>query len=288
MKGIIVKGIAGFYYVKCGDEIIECKARGIFKNRGITPAVGDDVVISLTEPGKGIIEDILPRKNVFIRPPIANIDTFIVVMAAAHPKPNFPVIDKFLVMADAKGTDIVICVNKTDIARPQDIEAIQDIYGGLYPMAFVSAKSGEGIDRLKSQLAGKKAAFAGPSGVGKSSILNAILPEANAQMGEISHKTKRGRHTTRHVEIFQVGDCMIYDTPGFTSFDIMEVGEEELDIHYPEMTAYKGSCYYDNCRHLREPDCMVKKALEEGKIHPMRYNSYKTQIEEIRTKKNKY
>ena len=289
MRGIIVKGIAGFYYVSCGDETIECKARGIFKNRGITPAVGDDVEISLTaEPGKGVIEEILPRKNVFIRPPIANIDTFIVVMAAAHPKPNFPVIDKFLVMADAKGTDIVICVNKTDIAKPKDIESIREIYEGLYPVVMASAETGAGIDELKSKLSGKKAAFAGPSGVGKSSILNAILPQANAQMGEISHKTKRGRHTTRHVEIFRVGDFMIYDTPGFTSFDIMEAGEDTLDMHYPEMAVYKGKCYYDDCRHLKEPDCMVKKALEEGRIHPMRYESYRTQIEEIRNKKNKY
>ena len=212
MRGIIVKGIAGFYYVSCGDETIECKARGIFKNRGITPAVGDDVEISLTaEPGKGVIEDILPRKNVFIRPPIANIDTFIVVMAAAHPKPNFPVIDKFLVMADAKGTDIVICVNKIDIAKPKDIESIREIYEGLYPVVMASAETGAGIDELKSKLSGKKAAFAGPSGVGKSSILNAILPQANAQMGEISHKTKRGsrrniRFLMRTISLF----CMSY------------------------------------------------------------------------------
>ena len=153
---------------------------------------------------------------------------------------------------------------------------------------MASAETGAGIDELKSKLSGKKAAFAGPSGVGKSSILNAILPQANAQMGEISHKTKRGRHTTRHVEIFRVGDFMIYDTPGFTSFDIMEAGEDTLDMHYPEMAVYKGKCYYDDCRHLKEPDCMVKKALEEGRIHPMRYESYRTQIEEIRNKKNKY
>ncbi len=288
MKGIIVKGIAGFYYVSCGDETIECKARGIFKNRGITPAVGDEADISLTEPGRGVIEEILPRKNVFIRPPIANIDTFIVVMAASHPKPNFPVIDRFLVMADAKDADIVICVNKTDIARPDDIETIREIYDGLYPVVMASAETGDGIETLKSMLSGRKAAFAGPSGVGKSSLLNAMLPQANAEMGEISHKTKRGRHTTRHVEIFNAGDFMIYDTPGFTSFDITEADEDTLYLHYPEMAVYKGRCRYDDCRHLKEPGCMVKKALEEGRIHPMRYESYKTQIEELRSKKNKY
>ncbi len=288
MNGTIIKGIAGFYYISCGGEVIECKARGIFKNKGITPAVGDNVEISITEPGKGIIEDILPRKNIFIRPPIANIDTFIVVMAASHPKPNFPVIDKFLVMADARAIDIIICINKIDIAKPGDIEAVRDIYEKIYPVALVSAETGEGINELKSRLSGKKAAFAGPSGVGKSSILNAILPDANAQMGEISRKTKRGRHTTRHVEIFSVGDIMIYDTPGFTSFDIREVDEDTLYLHYPEMARYKGMCYYDDCRHLKEPECMVKKALADGRIHPMRYESYKTQIEELRNKKNKY
>lgn len=288
MKGIIVKGIAGFYYVRCGDETIECKARGIFKNRGITPAVGDEADISLTEPGKGVIEEILPRKNVFVRPPIANIDTFIVVMAASHPKPNFPVIDRFLVMADAKDADIVICVNKTDIAKPEDIDRIREIYDGIYPVVMASAQTGDGIAHLKSELSGRKAAFAGPSGVGKSSLLNAMLPQANAQMGEISPKTKRGRHTTRHVEIFDVGDFMIYDTPGFTSFDITEADEDTLYLHYPEMAVYKGMCHYDDCRHLKEPGCMVKKALEEGRIHPMRYESYKTQIEELRSKKNKY
>jgi ribosome biogenesis GTPase / thiamine phosphate phosphatase len=288
MKGLIVKGIAGFYYVSCGEEIIECKARGIFKNRGITPAVGDEVDISLTEPGRGVIEEILPRKNIFIRPPIANIDMFIVVMAASHPKPNFPVIDRFLVMADAKDADIVICVNKIDIAKPKDIENIREIYEGIYPVALASAETGEGIEELKSKLSGQKAAFAGPSGVGKSSLLNAMLPQANAQMGELSQKTKRGRHTTRHVEIFNVGDFMIYDTPGFTSFDITEAEEDTLYLHYPEMARYKGMCYYDDCRHLKEPDCMIKKALADGRIHPMRYESYKTQIEELRSKKNKY
>lgn len=290
MNGTIFKGIAGFYYVKCEAGLIECKARGIFKNKGISPAVGDLVKISLIkdERCKGIIEEIYPRKNLFIRPPIANIDTFIVVMAAAHPKPNFPVIDKFLVMADVNKTDVVICVNKTDIAKAKDIENIKETYKEVYPLVFASAKTGAGIDILKNKIAGQKAAFAGPSGVGKSSILNALLPEANAQMGEISQKTKRGRHTTRHVEIFEVDDCMVYDTPGFTSFDIMEAAEDRLDMHYPEMAVYKGCCYYDDCRHLQEPGCRVKQAVEEGIIHPSRYNSYKMQIDEIRNKKNKY
>lgn len=287
MQGTIIKGIAGFYYVRVEDKTVyECKARGIFKKRGISPAVGDKVDISLTDEGKGVIEEIFPRKNIFIRPPIANIDCFIVVMAAAQPEPNFPVIDKFLVMADIHGTDIVVVVNKTDLADEAQIEKIKDIYGSLYKLVFMSAKEKAGLEELEKLISGKTAAFAGPSGVGKSTILNVLLPDANAETGNISHKTRRGKHTTRHVEIFEAeGGGYIYDTPGFTSFDILETDEDELDIHFPEMAEYKGQCYFDNCRHLKEPSCAVRDALAEGKIHPMRYKSYEVQISEIREKK---
>ena len=287
MQGTIIKGIAGFYYVRVEDKTVyECKARGIFKKRGISPAVGDKVDISLTDEGKGVIEEIFPRKNIFIRPPIANIDCFIVVMAAAQPEPNFPVIDKFLVMADIHGTDIVVVVNKTDLADDKQIEKIKDIYGNLYKLVFMSAKEKSGLEELEKLISGKTAAFAGPSGVGKSTILNSLLPHANAETGNISEKTRRGKHTTRHVEIFEAeGGGYIYDTPGFTSFDILETEEGELDLHFPEMAEYKGQCYFDNCRHLKEPSCAVREALAEGKIHPMRYKSYEFQINEIREKK---
>lgn len=292
MIGIIVKGIAGFYYVKCEDgNVYECKGRGIFKKRGITLAVGDNVRISPIEDedGKGVIEEIFPRKNSFIRPPIANVDCFIVVMAAHQPDPNYPVIDKFLVMAENHHLDIVICVNKTDIASEDKLEEIRDTYENIYPLVFTEAVTGRGVEELYGLIAGKRAAFAGPSGVGKSTLLNAILPEANAETGNISAKTKRGKHTTRHVEIFEVpGGGMIYDTPGFTSFDILEVDEDELDLHYPELAAYKGQCYYDDCRHLKEPDCAVRRALSEGRIPKIRYDSYVSQINEIREKKNRY
>ncbi len=291
MTGIIMKGIAGFYYVKCGDKTYECKGRGIFKKRGITLAVGDNVRFSQVEgeEDKGVIEEIFPRKNIFIRPPIANVDCFIVVMAARQPDPNYPVIDRFLVMAENHHLDIVICVNKTDLASEDGIQEIRETYSGIYPLVFTDALTGKGVDELFRLIAGKRASFAGPSGVGKSTLLNAILPDANAQTGNLSQKTKRGKHTTRHVEIFEVpGGGMIYDTPGFTSFDILEVPEEELDFHYPEMAEYKGKCHYDDCRHVKEPDCAVRKALEEGKISKIRYRSYISQIEEIRDKKNRY
>lgn len=286
MFGYINKGIAGFYYVKCEDKVYECKARGIFKKKGITPSVGDRVEISLTDEDKGVIEDILPRRNVFIRPPIANIDCFIIVMAATQPAPNYQVIDRFLVMADLYNTDIIIAVNKTDLASEEMLKEIDEIYGGLYDVIYMSAASGKGVDLLKEKTAGKTAAFAGPSGVGKSTILNALLPGVNVQTGSVSEKTRRGKHTTRHVEIFEREDGgMIYDTPGFTSFDIQEAEEGQLDLHYPEMAPLKGSCYFDNCRHISEPSCAVRQALEEGKIHPVRYNSYVAQIQQMRDNK---
>lgn len=288
MNGTIVKGIAGFYYVRCEEDdiVYECKARGIFKKRGITPVVGDEVIISLTDNEKGIIEEIRPRRNIFVRPPIANIDCFIVVMAAAHPDPNFPVIDKFLVTSDVHNTKAVIVVNKIDLVSEERIKEIRDIYGNIYDMIFMSAKDKTGTEELKKLISGKTVAFAGPSGVGKSTILNTLIPHANAQTGDISEKTRRGKHTTRHTEIFRAeGGGYIFDTPGFTSFDLPEALEEELDLHFPEMASYKGECYFDNCRHLKEPSCAVRQALEEGKIHPVRYKSYVAQINELREKR---
>ena len=283
MHGLIIKGIAGFYYVKCGDTVYECKARGIFKKRGISPTVGDRVDISAVDDEKGVIEDIMPRRNLFIRPPIANIDCFIVVMAASHPEPNFPVIDKFLVMADVNNTDAVLVVNKTDLASEDKLRQIREIYGNICDVVFMNAREGRGISDLAERISGKTAAFAGPSGVGKSTILNALLPDVNVRTGSVSDKTRRGKNTTRHVEIFEAeGGGMIYDTPGFTSFDIIETGEEELDLHFPEIAVYKGQCYFDNCRHLKEPSCAVRKALEDGKIHPMRYKSYVSLIQAMR------
>lgn len=286
MEGTIVKGIAGFYYVKEGERLHQCKARGVFKKEGITPAVGDRVLFE-PESGEddGWITEILPRKNRFIRPPIANVDCFVIVMAAAHPKPNLAVADKFLVMAEKSDTDIVFCLNKIDAAKQAAVEEIKDIYKGAYPVVCLSAASGEGLEDLRLRIRGKQAALAGPSGVGKSTILNALKPEADAETGGISHKTKRGKHTTRHCELFDLGDgTMLFDTPGFTSFEILDSGEEELQHLYPELRPFIGACRYDNCRHLKEPGCAVRQAAEEGHIHAKRYESYQTQLQEIQDK----
>lgn len=287
MKGTIVKGIAGFYYVKYEGKVYQCKARGLFKKDDIKPMVGDFVEFEhgAGEDDDGWITEILPRRNSFIRPPIANVDCFVIVMAAAHPKPNLDVMDKFLVMAEKSGTDIIVCINKTDLAKNETIERLKAIYGPIYPVVCLSGTRNEGIEELKAQLqetSGRHVALAGPSGVGKSTLLNCLIPGASAETGSISHKSKRGKHTTRHSELFDLGDgTMIFDTPGFTSFDILEADEDELQHLYPEIAPFAGRCKYDNCRHIKEPDCAVRSAIEEGKISQRRYESYVTQMKKI-------
>ena len=286
MRGLIIKGIGGFYYVKTAAGVYQAKGRGIFKKEGITLAVGDYVDMEVLPDGDGVINAIEKRKNHFIRPPIANVDCFIVVFAAAKPKPNFTVIDKFLIMAEQSGIEPILCINKCDIVSESELEQMQSIYQSVYPVICASGKTGKGIDRLLRHIEGRKVAFAGPSGVGKSTITNRIIPEANMETGTVSRKTARGRHTTRHVEIFDaLGGGMVFDTPGFTSFDILEAEEEDLADYYPEIAALKGQCRFDNCRHMKEPGCRVLEAVAEGRIHKVRYESYLINLEEIRKRK---
>ncbi len=292
MRGIIIKGIAGFYYVKedVTGHVFQCKARGLFKKEGLTPAVGDEVVFQHGEGPEddGLIVEILPRKNQFIRPPIANVDCFVIVMAAAHPRPNLALTDKFLVMAEKSNTEIILCLSKMDLAKHSLAEEIKGIYEPSYRIAYVSTVTGEGLEDLKRMIKGKRVALAGPSGVGKSTLLNGLVPGAAAETGDISKKTKRGKHTTRHCELFDLGcDTMIFDTPGFTSFEILEADEEELQHLYPELVPFIGRCKYDNCRHLKEPGCAVRLAAEDGRIPWKRYESYKNQLGEIQ-EKNRY
>lgn len=296
MNGIIVKAIAGFYYVKSGDSVYRCRARGIFKERGIKPAVGDYVEMELIEDNDdSLVTEILPRKNSFIRPFVANVDCFAIVTAAARPAPILQTIDRFLVMAEKADTDIVICINKCDLADENGkgsarkaaatVELLREIYEPIYPVVLMDNESGRGLDQFMELIAGKKTALAGASGVGKSTILNRIIPEASMETGNISEKTKRGKHTTRHSELFTIDEesqTMIFDTPGFTSFDILEAEEGELQHYYPEIQKYLGGCRYDNCRHIAEPECAVKAALEKGEISKYRYDSYKAQMEELR------
>lgn len=286
MRGIIVKGIAGFYYVKVENKVYQCKARGRFKKLGIVPTVGDFVEIQILDDGDGVVNEILPRRNSFLRPPIANVDCMIVVISAADPEPNFTILDKFLIMAEGNRTDVVICVNKVEIASTEILLKIDEIYKDIYPLVFVSCMEKTGFEKLELLLKDKKSALAGPSGVGKSTILNCLMPNEDIEVGEISRKTRRGKHTTRHVEIFETNfGAMLFDTPGFTSFEILEAEEDQLHFYYPEMADFIINCKYDNCRHIKEPNCGVIAAVEEGLISKSRYKSYVEQITEIREKK---
>ncbi|MEG0830408.1 MAG: ribosome small subunit-dependent GTPase A [Anaerovoracaceae bacterium] len=288
MEGTIVKGIAGFYYVKADENVYQCKARGTFKNDGITPTVGDIVDFQLLPGSDGMVNKIFPRKNIFVRPPISNVDCFAVVLAAADPQPNLTIVDKFLVMAEKSQADVILCINKVDLAQREVLENIKKIYENIYPLVCISTVTREGIDELKGLMKEKKTALTGSSGVGKSTILNELYPHAKAQTGQVSKKTKRGKHTTRHVELFDIGqNALVFDTPGFSSFDILESKENELQFFYPEMKEYIGECKYHNCRHMKEPGCMITKKVAQGEIHKSRYDSYAAQILEIK-EKNKF
>ncbi len=271
MKGIIVKGIGGFYYVKTADgKEYECRARGIFRKDGIKPTVGDSV-----EFENGSVIKIYDRRSYLIRPSVANIDNLIIVIAAANPSPDLMLTDKLTVAAEYSGITPIICINKTDIADSSEIEKIYKSAG--YRVIITSATESIGEKELHSAVKGKISAFAGLSGVGKSSILN-LLSENAAETGEIS-RINRGKHTTRHVELFELdNDTFILDTPGFSSLalsDICTVKANELASFYPEFAEVGNDCRFKGCSHINEPDCVVKALIAQGKAASSRYDSYK-------------
>ena len=271
MIGKIMKGIAGFYYVGVAESgVYECKAKGIFRKDKIKPLVGDDVEIEvLNEEEKlGNIVKILPRRSELIRPAVANIDQALVIFAAREPKPNLSLLDRFLVIMEKQDVPVIICFNKQDLCDEEEVGRLKEIYEACgYPVVLASAKQGEGIEEIKSRLRGKTTTVAGPSGVGKSSLTNLLQNEVQMETGEISKKLGRGRHTTRHSQIIQIEeDTWLYDTPGFTSFYVEEIEKEELRFYFREFSKYEGTCRFQGCTHTHEPGCMVKNALEEGKI----------------------
>ena len=290
MIGKIMKGIAGFYYVGVAESgVYECKAKGIFRKDKIKPLVGDDVEIEvLNEEEKlGNIVKILPRRSELIRPAVANIDQALVIFAAREPKPNLSLLDRFLVIMEKQDVPVIICFNKQDLCDEEEVGRLKEIYEACgYPVVLASAKQGEGIEEIKSRLRGKTTTVAGPSGVGKSSLTNLLQNEVQMETGEISKKLGRGRHTTRHSQIIQIEeDAWLYDTPGFTSFYVEEIEKEELRFYFREFSKYEGTCRFQGCTHTHEPGCMVKNALEEGKISKERYENYLELYGELKEKR---
>ncbi len=275
-EGIIIKALSGFYYVDTPEGLLECKARGRFRLDGTSPLVGDRVKCSLDANGKGRIDEVIERKNFFIRPAVANVDALVFVAANTNPVTDPFLIDRVSVIAGCAKCELIICLNKTDIDAADDL---YDIFSSVgYTVVRTSAKTGKGIDELRRVISGKICAFTGNSGVGKSSILNVLLPGANIKTAEVSERLGRGKHTTRHVELFDLGNgSYVADTPGFASFDIemMEViPKEELQYYFIDFDEYIGRCRFTDCAHLKEPGCAVTQAMAEGRIMPSRYRSY--------------
>ena len=276
IDGIIIKALSGFYYVKTEDGIIECRARGKFRLDGSSPLVGDKVSCSVDANKKGRIDKVHERKNWFIRPAVANIDTLVFIAANTNPVTDPFLVDRISVIASEAACELVICINKTDIDPGDMLYEIFDKAG--FAVVRTSAETGAGIEELKELLGGKVCAFTGNSGVGKSSILNVLLPDADIKTGEVSEKLGRGRHTTRHVELYDLGGgTYIADTPGFASLDVAmtcTIMKENLQYDFIDFEPYIGNCKFNDCAHLKEPGCAVRQAVEEGFISKHRYRSY--------------
>lgn len=293
MQGKIIKGIAGFYYVHVpGRGTYECRAKGIFRKDQVKPLVGDDAQIDLLDEAEhtGNIVRLLPRSSQLIRPAVANVDQALVIFAITHPQPNFNLLDRFLIMMEQQKLPCIICLNKRDLdqeGKGQEYAAIYRACG--YETLTVSADQKQGIEQLKALLKGKTTTVAGPSGVGKSSLVNCLQSGIVMETGEISRKIERGKHTTRHSELIALGeDTYILDTPGFSSLGLFELEKEQLAAYYPEFAEYEAGCRYGGCSHTAEPVCGVKKALAQGRISRLRYENYCQLYEELKTRKPVY
>lgn len=289
MTGKIIKGIAGFYYVHTGQNIYECKARGVFRNKKIKPLVGDNVEITVLdeETLEGNIDEILPRSNTLIRPAVANIDQALVVFAITHPSPNLNLLDKFLVMMERLEIPVTVVFNKIDLTDEAEMNAYRAIYEPAgYRVLFASASDGEGMEAIRDLIRGKTTVLAGPSGVGKSSLTNLLQPLAAMETGAISEKIQRGKHTTRHSELFYVeNDTYMMDTPGFSSMYVEDMEAEELKNYFPEFEAYEDACRFLGCVHIGETVCGVKDAVERGEVSRSRYENYRLFYQELKDKR---
>lgn len=290
MTGKIIKGIAGFYYVHDGhSKIYECKAKGVFRNKKIKPLVGDDVEFTVLDQEicEGNIISILPRKNVLIRPAVSNIDQAVVIFSVTHPEPNLNLLDRFLVMMEVQQIPVILCFNKIDLIPRDFMEQYRTVYEHAgYHVCFTSAHEQLGIEQLKTMVKGKTTVLAGPSGVGKSSITNLIFPGARMEIGNISKKIQRGKHTTRHSELFFIGDStFMMDTPGFSSMYIENMEANQLKDYFPEFESYEENCKFLGCVHIGETICGVKEALADGKLSRSRYDNYTMLYQELKDKR---
>jgi ribosome biogenesis GTPase len=299
LQGRIIKGIAGFYYIETYDgKVYECKAKGIFRKSNLKPLVGDNVEIDIIDEEKklGNVTSILPRKNQLLRPPVANVDQAVILFAIVKPNPSYNLLDRFLISMRQQNLPVIICFNKQDIATKQEQQELYDAYEKCgYKVLFISVREEKGLDELKGYLKGKTTTLAGPSGVGKSSLLNKLVPDADMQTGELSRKIERGKNTTRHSELFFVKELFdgeelsyVIDTPGFTSLDMRDVTADTLMQYYPEFEPYEPECRFGGCSHIAEPDCGIKRALAEGKISRVRYENYKVLWEELKNMRPDY
>ena len=289
MQGKIIRGIAGFYYVHTADGVYECKARGVFRKDNRKPLVGDDVLMDVVdqEEKKGNIVELLERKSELIRPAVANVDQALVIFAVMNPEPNFNLLDRFLILMAQQGLPCVICFNKADLDQEGKAQEAYEIYknSGCKILVF-SAKEGKGTEELEALLKGKTTTVAGPSGVGKSTLINSLQKSVVMETGAVSEKIKRGKHTTRHTELIAIDkDTYILDTPGFSSLGLFDLEKEDLAGFYPEFVPFEKYCRFGGCSHISEPDCGVKEALQESKISPIRYENYCLLYEELKQKK---
>ncbi len=290
MQGKIIKGIAGFYYVHVPEKgIYECKAKGVFRKDKKKPLVGDDVEIQILKEEEkiGNIEALLPRRSELIRPAVANIDQALVIFSIVKPQPNFNLLDRFLIMMEQQSIPCIICFNKSDIDEQLEGESYEAIYRACgYETIRVSAKEGLGVEQVKALLHNKTTTVAGPSGVGKSSLVNELQSQIRMETGDISSKIERGKHTTRHSELIAIEEnTYILDTPGFSSLGLFDMEKEELAGFYPEFEKHECYCKFGGCAHISEPVCGIKQAVEQGEISSLRYENYKLLYEELKGQK---
>ena len=283
ISGIITKGVGGFYYVDTGDKVYECRARGLFRLKSIKPMVGDYVKIEVEKKtGQGFIVDIEERKSEMMRPEVANVEQVVIVIAAKKPETNMLLLQKILLYAEHIAIDIIVVINKIDLDPKKEYQSILEMINSIpYKVLLTSAILKNGIDDLTKLLSNKISVFAGPSGTGKSSLLNSINPKLQLRTGQLSHKTKRGTHTTRHTELIKLDfGGMVVDTPGFTSFNLSGINKRDLQLYFPEFCKYR-DCKFVSCIHDKEPECGIKEAVKNGYIHKERYKSYKQILNEI-------